>query len=70
EARAAMAAFDDARDDLRGSLLACESGRELVGRGWRDDVEAAAVVDAEAVAPVLDGAAFVGVTPGPIRHLR
>jgi 2-phosphosulfolactate phosphatase len=70
EARAAMAAFDDARDDLRGSLLACESGRELVGRGWRDDVEAAAVVDAEAVAQVLDGAAFVGVTPSPIRHLR
>ncbi len=70
EARAAMAAFDDARDDLPAWLLACESGRELLGRGWRDDVEAAAVVDAESVAPVLDRAAFVGVTPRPIRHLR
>lgn len=70
EARAAMAAFDDARDDLRDWLLASGSGRELVGRHWRDDVEMAAALDVESVAPVLDGAAFVGVTPGPIRHLR
>ncbi|MGH9227910.1 MAG: 2-phosphosulfolactate phosphatase [Acidimicrobiales bacterium] len=63
EARAAMAAFDEARDDLREWLLASASGRELVGRGRRDDVVAAAALDVEAVAPVLVGAAFVGATP-------
>jgi 2-phosphosulfolactate phosphatase len=70
EARAAMAAFDDARDDLREWLLTSASGRELVGRGRRDDVVAAAALDVEAVAPVLVGAAFVGATPRSLGHLR
>ena len=51
-----MAAFDEARDDLPEWLLASASGRELVGRGRRDDVVAAAALDVEAVAPVLVGA--------------
>ena len=70
EARAAMAAFDEARDDLREWLLASASGRELVGRGRREDVVAAAALDVEAVAPVLVGAAFVGTTPRSLGHLR
>jgi 2-phosphosulfolactate phosphatase len=70
EARAAMAAFDEARDDLRDWLLTSTSGRELEGRGQRDDVVAAAALDVEAVAPVLVGAAFVGATPRSLRHLR
>jgi 2-phosphosulfolactate phosphatase len=70
EARAAMAAFDEARDDLRGWLLASTSGRELVGRGRRDDVVAAAALDVEAIAPVLVRAAFVGATPRSLGHLR
>ncbi|HEY6697825.1 MAG TPA: 2-phosphosulfolactate phosphatase [Acidimicrobiales bacterium] len=70
EARAAMAAFDEARDDLRAWLLASASGRELVGRGRHDDVVAAAALDVEAVAPVLVGAAFVGATPRSLGHLR
>jgi 2-phosphosulfolactate phosphatase len=70
EARAAMAAFDEARDDLREWLLASVSGRELVGLGRRDDVVAAAALDVEAVAPVLVGAAFVGTTPRSLGHLR
>ncbi len=70
EARAAMAAFDDARDDLRAWLLACASGRELDARGRRDDVVAAAALDVDAVAPVLMGAAFVGATPRSAGHLR
>jgi 2-phosphosulfolactate phosphatase len=61
EARAAMAAFDEARDELPEWLLLSASGRELIARGWGDDVEAAAALDADAVAPVLRGAAFVGV---------
>ncbi len=70
EARAAMASFDEARDDLRGWLLASASGRELVARGRRDDVLAAAALDVEAIAPVLVGAAFVGATPRSLGHLR
>jgi 2-phosphosulfolactate phosphatase len=70
EARAAMAAFDDARDDLPGWLLASTSGRELVGRGRRDDVVAAAALDVEAIAPVLVRAGFVGATPRSLGHLR
>lgn len=63
EARAAMAAFDEARDDLREWLLASRSGRELAGRGRRGDVVAAAALDVAAIAPVLVGAAFVGAPP-------
>jgi 2-phosphosulfolactate phosphatase len=70
EARAAMAAFDEARGDLREWLLASESGRELVARGQCDDVMAAAALDVEAVAPILMGAAFVGATPRSPGHLR
>jgi 2-phosphosulfolactate phosphatase len=70
EARAAMAAFDEARDDLPGWLLASTSGRELVGRGRRDDVAAAAALDVEAIAPVLARTAFVGATPRSLSHLR
>ena len=44
-------------------LAATASGRELVVRGHADDVAAAAVLDAEAVAPVLDGPRFVARDP-------
>jgi 2-phosphosulfolactate phosphatase len=70
EARAAMAAFDEARDDLEEWLLACASGRELVARGRQDDVAAAAELDVEAVAPVLVGAGFVGAPARSLGHLR
>jgi 2-phosphosulfolactate phosphatase len=70
EARAAMAAFDEARDDLPGWLLASTSGRELVARGRHDDVVVAAALDVEAIAPVLVRAAFVGATPRSLGHLR
>jgi len=63
EARAALAAFDAARDDLCTWLATAASGRELLGLGWSDDVDAAAVLDAETVAPVLVGPEFRGVTP-------
>lgn len=70
EARAAIAAFDAARDDLGGWLADSASGRELVGIGFGDDVEAAARLDAEDVAAVLDGPAFSRVaaeSAGPLR---
>jgi 2-phosphosulfolactate phosphatase len=70
EGRAAAAAFDAARDDLYEWLSTSDSGRQLVEWGWSDDVEAAAVLDAETVAPVLDGPEFRGVTPSPPGRVR
>jgi 2-phosphosulfolactate phosphatase len=70
EAHAARAVFRAARDDLVGWLAGSASGRELVAWGWGDDVETAADLDAEDVAPVLDGPAFRGVAAAPAGHLR
>jgi 2-phosphosulfolactate phosphatase len=64
------AAFDAARGDLGPWLATSSSGRELIETGFGDDVEAAAALDAETVAPVLDGPAFAGVTPAATGHLR
>jgi 2-phosphosulfolactate phosphatase len=70
EAQAARAAFLAARDDLPGWLAGSASGRELAAWGWDDDVDAAAVLDAEDVAPVIEGPAFQGVAPASPGHLR
>ena len=59
EARAAIAAFEACADDLPGALASCPSGRELVERGFGDDVDFAAQLDAATVAPQLIGEAFV-----------
>ncbi len=70
EGRAAVAAFDAARDDLSSWLRGSASGRQLIAIGFGVDVDAAAVLDAEHVAPVLDGREFVGVAPDAARPLR
>jgi hypothetical protein len=59
-----------ARDDLGGWLARSGSGRELASVGFDDDVAAAACLDADAVAPVLDGAAFSAVAAPTAGHLR
>ncbi|MBV8732007.1 MAG: 2-phosphosulfolactate phosphatase, partial [Acidobacteriia bacterium] len=57
EARAAIAAFEDARGRLAEALEQCPSGRELIERGFAKDVALAAQLDASATAPNLrDGA--------------
>jgi 2-phosphosulfolactate phosphatase len=53
EARAAVAAFHDARDDLRRRLHACPSGAELISRGFPEDIEIASQLDASDAAPML-----------------
>ncbi len=58
EAAAARAAFVGARPRLFETLAGCASGRELIDRGWADDVEAAAALDVARVVPTLDGPAF------------
>jgi 2-phosphosulfolactate phosphatase len=60
EARAAMAAFAEATDDLPARLAGCGSGRQLIAAGYEADVELAAALDASPVAPQLVGLAFTG----------
>ena len=71
EALAAVAAYEAAAaaGDLVGWLGSTASGRELVVRGWPDDVATAAALDAETTVPLLDGRRFVALAPdGPADH--
>ncbi|HEY4334016.1 MAG TPA: 2-phosphosulfolactate phosphatase [Ilumatobacteraceae bacterium] len=61
EARAARAAFLDARPNLHHFLSGSASGRELIGRGWEDDVATSAALDVAVVAAELIGDEFVAV---------
>lgn len=58
EARAAVALFDALRPDLPSVLRDCVSGRELTDRGFADDVDVAADLDATGVVPVLRNGRF------------
>ncbi len=60
EARAAVAAFRGARDDLLGLLAASSSGRELVEAGFGRDVAISAEIDVTDLVPVLEHGAFQG----------
>ena len=53
EAQAALAVFAAARADLPGFLRRAGSGRELIERGFAEDVALAAELDADAGAPQL-----------------
>jgi 2-phosphosulfolactate phosphatase len=61
EALAARAAFAAARPRLHDVLSDCSSGRELVIRGWSDDVAAASALDVTDRVPVLCGDEFVAL---------
>lgn len=61
EARAARAAFLDARPTLGSELARCHSGRELARIGFADDVETAAALDATDLAAQLVDGEFIGV---------
>ena len=58
EAQAAVAVFEAARGDLPGFLRRAGSGRELIERGFAEDLALAAELNADACAPRLmaDGA--------------
>lgn len=58
EARAALAAYEAVRADVPASLRAASSGRELVERGFGEDVDIAAEVDVSDCVPVLVGESF------------
>ena len=60
ESKAAVAAFRAAHDDLLGTLTGSASGRELVGRGFSEDVAIAARLDVTDIVPVLADGMFRG----------
>jgi 2-phosphosulfolactate phosphatase len=53
EAAAAVAIFEASAPALLSALRACASGRELIERGFPADVDVAAALDRDAVAPEL-----------------
>jgi 2-phosphosulfolactate phosphatase len=59
EAAAARAAFVAARPRLYETLAACASGRELIERGWADDVATSAALDVTTAVPRLTPEGFV-----------
>jgi 2-phosphosulfolactate phosphatase len=62
EARAAVAAFRELEPEMAHALRSCASGRELIERGYPEDVEIAAEVGSSTAVPVYDGEAFAGET--------
>lgn len=58
EAETAVAAFNHARIDLLTALQHCGSGRELIGRGFANDVLLAGQLDASDAAPQMQDGAY------------
>lgn len=63
EAKATVAAYNDSRAELQARLLACVSGRELTAMGFRQDVIAAAQLNADACAAKLVEGVYVPQVP-------
>jgi 2-phosphosulfolactate phosphatase len=63
EAEAACAVFPGAQADLPDRLRACASGRELIERGFAEDVDLSAMVGGSGCVPVLCGNAFLTRSP-------
>jgi 2-phosphosulfolactate phosphatase len=59
EARTALAAFRDAEKNLPHALNECASGRELIDRGFEQDVTWASARDVSTTVPILRDGAFV-----------
>lgn len=59
EARAALAAFRHAQTEIELLVKQCGSGKELIARGFEDDVVLASAVDVSACVPTLINGAYV-----------
>jgi 2-phosphosulfolactate phosphatase len=64
EAAAAIAAFESAQNTLREELEACISGRELVEKGFAQDVELAAQFNVSEHVPRLEQRSFIAYPDG------
>jgi len=60
EADAAIAAFEHRQHALADMIARSSSGRELIERGFPQDVELASALDVSTQAPRFDGVAFTG----------
>ncbi|WP_299397781.1 GNAT family N-acetyltransferase [Pelagibius sp.] len=58
DAMAAVAAYKALRESLQAALAGCPSGRELIGRGFDEDVAWAAAEDSSAAVPLLQDGAY------------
>jgi 2-phosphosulfolactate phosphatase len=58
DARAAVAAWLEASDNIEATLLECPSGRELLERGRQGDLRYAAQIHLSKVVPILRDGAF------------
>ena len=59
EARAARSAFLAAEENLENLLLQCGSGKELVERGYEEDVLLAAKLNVSTCVPILRNGAYI-----------
>jgi 2-phosphosulfolactate phosphatase len=62
EARAALSAFLNVKPDLKHMLKQCGSGRELIERGFEQDVKIASELDVSGCAPTLVDSAYLNQT--------
>jgi 2-phosphosulfolactate phosphatase len=58
EAETAVASFRSAESDLLDSLSRCGSGKELIGRGFNEDVQLAGQLNVSSAAPLLTDGAY------------
>ena len=58
EAETAVAAFQNAESDLLDVLSRCGSGKELIGRGFAEDVRLASELNVSDAAPLLVNGAY------------
>ena len=59
ESLAARSAFLVAEEDLENQLLQCGSGKELIERGYREDVLLAAELNVSDCVPILTNGAYI-----------
>lgn len=59
EAHATIAVFEYAKPNLKSVIQDCSSGRELLERGYPEDIDLASELDASASIPLLRNNAFV-----------
>jgi 2-phosphosulfolactate phosphatase len=64
EAQVAIAAYQSSQSDLKHLIRQCGSGKELIDRGFAQDVELASKLDVSDCVPTLTDGAYVGLPGG------
>ncbi|REE94536.1 2-phosphosulfolactate phosphatase [Paenibacillus taihuensis] len=59
EAKVAVSAFNQAEVDIAMTLQQCSSGRELIEKGFAQDVDLASELNVSEAAPVFQGGAYM-----------